>query len=224
MLRRRADRIGMSIGTEVRNGGRESVWSGPKLEDGHVRGRVLRVDFPIQTFRHSNRGTILWAMLLGMLGGSALTESAAGGNLDVTGKTDEVVEEAPPPEVGSEVELDQLLVLPSSMSFDNDTRHGANSNEWRSRFRASFKEISAAQEALEATKQELDSQASTGGGSQWQMAPPGANNTEVTPMSFKLREDLRKGRERLAEAEDKHRALIIQADLAGVPDAWRQPD
>jgi hypothetical protein len=146
------------------------------------------------------------------------------GDLDVTGRTEESKGQQAAPEAGNEVELDQLLQLPSTMDFGNEKRNGASANDWRARFRASFKEIAAAQEAIEQTKRALDAQASTGGGSQWQMAPPGANNTEVTPMNFKLREDLRKGRERLEEAETKHRALVIQADLAGVPEDWRQPD
>lgn len=149
---------------------------------------------------------------------------AESGDLGVTGKTEESKGQQAVPQAGNEVELDQLLQLPSTMDFGNEKRNGATSNDWRARFRASFKEIAAAQEAIEQTKLALDAQASTGGGSQWQMAPPGANNTEVTPMNFKLREDLRKGRERLEEAESKHRALVIQADLAGVPEDWRQPD
>lgn len=189
-----------------------------------MQRRVLG-GLPVQAFRRGVRGMGLWMIVWLVAGGSVgVAGITTGGELGVTGKTEEAAEEAPAPTAGGEVELDQLLQLPSSMSFDNDTRNGANSNAWRSRFRAAHKEVSAAQEALAKTRTELDSQASTGGGSQWQMAPPGANNTEVTPMNFKLREDLRTGRERLEEAENKLRALIIQADLAGVPEAWRQPD
>lgn len=190
-----------------------------------MRGRVLGGGFPNRECRRAFRAIGCWPIVLLLLGGPVLAEGgAATSDLGVTGKTEDASQEAPAPTVGGEVELDQLLQLPSSMSFDNDTRNGANSNAWRSRFRAAYKEVSAAEETIATTKRELDSQASTGGGSQWQMAPPGANNTEVTPMNFKLREDLRIGRERLEEAQNKLRALIIQADLAGVPEAWRQPD
>ena len=40
-------------------------------------------------------------------------------------------------------------------------------------------------------------------------------------MSFKLREELRRGREVLKESERRQRALIVEADLAGVPENWR---
>ena len=131
-------------------------------------------------------------------------------------------EEPPePPEAGDPVALDQLLQLPSTMSFDQEKRNGASRETWRARFRDSHREIQVAKAKLEASYAALDELAGSGGGGQWQMAPPGANNTEVTPMSFKLREEIREGKERVAEAERKHRELEIQADLAGVPAAWR---
>lgn len=160
------------------------------------------------------------------------TDAAAGGSatgtageLGVTGKASETTPaRVPPPDEVEAVELDRLLQLPSSMSFDEQTRNGASSDTWRARFRASFAEIRAAEDKLDETKKELDRMAGTGGSSQWQMAPPGASNTEVTPMSYKLREEMRAGREALELAEQKHRELEIQADLAGVPAAWRKAD
>jgi len=188
-----------------------------------VLGRIRGFGGPIRACGRSLRCLGVCLLLLAPSSGPVGAEGAEG-DLGVTGKTEASKDQQAAPGVGNEVELDQLLQLPSTMDFGNEKRNGASANDWRSRFRASFKEIAAAQEAIEQTKRALDAQASTGGGSQWQMAPPGANNTEVTPMNFKLREDLRKGRERLEEAETKHRALVIQADLAGVPEDWRQPD
>jgi hypothetical protein len=131
---------------------------------------------------------------------------------------------APPDAPAESVELDRLLQLPSSMTFDDEKRSGASPEAWRERFRRSYREIQAARDRVEATRRALDEAAGTSGGSQWQMGPPGSNNTEVTPVSFKLREELREGREQLEDAERRHRELVIQADLAGVPEAWRQPD
>lgn len=131
---------------------------------------------------------------------------------------------APPDEPAESVELDRLLQLPSSMTFDDEERSGASPEAWRERFRRSYREIQAAKDRIEATRRALDEAAGTSGGSQWQMGPPGSNNTEVTPVSFRLREELREGREQLEEAERRHRELVIQADLAGVPEAWRQSD
>jgi len=128
----------------------------------------------------------------------------------------------PPPTPGAdEVGLDQLLKLPSSMSFNAERRQGATADEWRSRFRASREAIQEAKDTLEKTRAELDDLASGGGGGNWQVAPPGSNQTENTPMSFKLREELRRGRESLDQAERGQRALIVEADLAGVPEDWR---
>jgi hypothetical protein len=157
--------------------------------------------------------------------GAAADEDGPESGLEVTGEREGAPSERSGPEEGVEpVELDRLLQLPSSMSFDRQTRNGASSDDWRARFRASHKELRAAQAQVDATRKALDEAAGAGGSSQWQMGPPGANNTEVTPVSFKLREELRASRERLEEAERQHRELVIQADLAGVPDEWRQPE
>ena len=119
------------------------------------------------------------------------------------------------------VELDSLLKLPSDMSFQHERRHGASAEEWKSRFRESHSEIVHAQEELGRLKVELDELAGDGGGGQWNVAPPGSNQTEVQPMSYKLREEMKRGRARLEEAERKYRQLEVEADLAGVPKDWR---
>ena len=145
--------------------------------------------------------------------------------LGVTGR-DQSAPAAPPPQVRAvpEVDLDQLLQLPSSIDFEQQERNGISSDVWKARFRQSFASIRAAESRIAKTKGELDSLSSSSGSGQWQMAPPGAGtNTEVSPMSFKLREQLREQRAALDAAELSHRELAIQADLAGVPEAWRRP-
>ena len=146
-------------------------------------------------------------------------------SLGVTGR-DQSAPVAPPPEVRAvpEVDLNQLLQLPSSIDFEQQERNGISSDVWKARFRKSFASIRAAQSRIAKTKDELDSMSSSSGSGQWQMAPPGAGtSTEVSPMSFKLREQLREQRAALDAAELSHRELAIQADLAGVPEAWRRP-
>ena len=92
------------------------------------------------------------------------------------------------------------------------------------RFRECSAEIRAAQAKIEKTMEELDGMSGQAGSGQWQMAPPGASsNTDVTPLSFRLREQLREQRVELEAVESKYRDLEIQADLAGVPDSWRTP-
>jgi hypothetical protein len=66
--------------------------------------------------------------------------------------------------------------------------------------------------------------AEEGGSGSWQMGAPGSNNTEVSPMSFKHRELIRSGKQRLDELRRRKRALDIEADIAGVPESWRAPE
>ena len=145
--------------------------------------------------------------------------------LDVTGTSETSPSSAPTASpLDPSVELDQLLKLPSSMDFEQQERNGVTAEAWKARFRESSAEIRAAQAKIEKTMEELDGMSGQAGSGQWQMAPPGASsNTDVTPLSFRLREQLREQRVELEAVESKYRDLEIQADLAGVPDSWRTP-
>ncbi len=121
--------------------------------------------------------------------------------------------------------LDALLKLPSAF-LDGDSREvaGASERVWRSRFNKAQSELDEARAGLERTKRELDSAAEGGGANQWSMAPPGASSSggpSTSPLSFKLRQEMKENRERLEEAERSMRALRIEAELAGVPRSWR---
>jgi len=101
--------------------------------------------------------------------------------------------------------------------------------EWRRRFREGHEKLQLAREALEVTKHELDGAAIEGGGSQWSVAPPtggggggeGGPNASASPLSFKLRQQLKSNRIEVDEAEKALKDLVIEADLARVPAAWR---
>ena len=90
--------------------------------------------------------------------------------------------------------------------------------------------MNEARTKLAATKRELDSVA-VDGGSQWNVAPAigaagggqGAQGRD-TPLSFKLRQQLKRNREAVEQAEKALRRLQIEADLAGVPRSWRGQD
>ena len=59
-------------------------------------------------------------------------------------------------------------------------------------------------------------------GNAWQMAVPGAGaNAENSPVSYKLRQDIRRQRGEVAEAERALQELRIEANLAGVPEDWQ---
>jgi hypothetical protein len=121
--------------------------------------------------------------------------------------------------------LDALLQLPNSFrSRETPSVAGANEAEWRRRFVNSERELSSAREELARSKRELDAVAEGGGSSQWAVAPPGASNSggpSISPLSFKHREAVRRSREALDAADRALRELRIEADLAGVPPAWR---
>ena len=122
--------------------------------------------------------------------------------------------------------IESLLQLPTGFvpSSERPAVAGASEAEWRRRFRKTRGELEEARNTLEATKRELDSVADEGGGSQWNVAPAvgGASPQGNSPMSFKLRQELKRNRDSLEAAEKALRQLRIEADLAGVPVAWRE--
>lgn len=133
----------------------------------------------------------------------------------------EAVEEVP---FQGDIGLDQLLQLPTDGVYGGDVRQAANARTWRRRFAEAAIAVTQAQSRIEEARSSLDEMSAGGGASQWQMAPPGSNaSAEVAPMSLKHREAIRAGKEELDEAERNQRALVIEADLAGVPESWRVP-
>ena len=92
--------------------------------------------------------------------------------------------------------------------------------EWEARFETVRLDLVAARTALDAAQKELAS--ASGDSSQWSVAAPGTSpNPENTPLSYKLRQDIRRHREAIERAEKKLRSLEIEADLAEVPQEWR---
>lgn len=121
--------------------------------------------------------------------------------------------------------FEALLKLPDGYLAPNASRvAGAGEAEWRRRFERALGNLERAQRALEGTRRSLDEAAESGGASQWSVAPPGAGNSggpSNSPLSFKLSQELARNREALDAAEKALRDLRIEADLAGVPAAWR---
>jgi hypothetical protein len=121
------------------------------------------------------------------------------------------------------VNLDRLLRLPTSY-YDSANRHGgATAREWRTRFAEASATVERKRRELADTQAELGHTASDG--SQWQMGAPGLGNpdTEHSTVSHKLRSQVRTLREDVAVAERRQKDLVIEADLAGVPEPWRRP-
>jgi hypothetical protein len=131
-------------------------------------------------------------------------------------------EESAPADAAPRLGLDELLKLPDDYGAEEAVRGGATAAEWRRRFRDARAEVEGAQERLARTQGELEQVAQ--GSDQWQVAAPGASQPENSPMSYKLREELRRQRDEVARAERRLRDLEVEANLADVPDAWRRPE
>lgn len=122
------------------------------------------------------------------------------------------------------VELEKLLELPASREYSVKRRGGASPGEWRSRFRSLREELAAEREALEEAEAELEEVAGTTNA--WNVGPtlPGANTSSgEAPLDYRLRQKIRRHRDEIERLERKLRELEVEANLAGVPDAWREP-
>lgn len=118
------------------------------------------------------------------------------------------------------VELGRLLKLPDSYRLPSGNRRGVKRSEWENRFEIVRLDLSSAVQALAKAQSQLAEAA--GGSSAWAVAAPGASpNPENTPLSYKLRQEIRRQREFIERSERKLRALEIEADLADVPEQWR---
>jgi len=123
---------------------------------------------------------------------------------------------APPP---SNVDIDRLLRLPSSYSETSSRRGGSAADDWRERFREARADLDNAKVALVKAQRELESTASATG--QWAVSAPGASDPQNSPVSYKLRQEIRDQRENVEKYERDLRVLEIEADLKEVPLDWR---
>ncbi len=125
--------------------------------------------------------------------------------------------EEPPPR---NVELDDLLRLPQGFSSDVERRGGATRSEWTTRFETARKDFESAKKKLVQLNAELDKVSESS--SAWQVSAPGSNDPQTSPLSIRLRQDMKAQREEIEAAERRLRVLHVEADLAGVPAGWRE--
>lgn len=130
--------------------------------------------------------------------------------------------EAPP----TPVSLDKLLTLPGTVEVSAPTYGGATRSEWRARFDQARAEHARAEAALESARQELEKIASDT--DQWQMQAPGLGGQlsggDTGPLSYRLRQEIRRQREEIEHAERRLQELRVEARLAGVPEEWTEPE
>jgi hypothetical protein len=127
---------------------------------------------------------------------------------------------APSSSPAAEVGLDQLLRLPNSFEADVDRRGGATASEWRTRFAGAREEIDQAKRKLTEIEQELGQ--ISGSSAAWQVSAPGSSDPQTSPLSLRLRQEVREQRGAIDDAERRLRALDVEADLAAVPEEWRE--
>ncbi len=124
--------------------------------------------------------------------------------------------ESPP---GS-VTLDQLLTLPSALPVESGQRGGQTRAEWNSRF-------AEAESAVETARTDLDESLDrlselVGRTSNWKIAAPGVQAAvdDNSPVNYGLKQEIRRKREEVVRTERALRDLIVEANLAGVPENW----
>jgi hypothetical protein len=133
----------------------------------------------------------------------------------VDGRAARAEDGAPPP-----VRLDRLLRLPDSVEYDMERRGGATRTEWRGRFKAAQAEVAAVKKDLDAVVAKLEKAAA--GSDQWRFVPPGGDVAAENQDNLRLRMDVTRKRDDLAHAERQLRDLEVEANLAAVPEDWRQ--
>ena len=84
--------------------------------------------------------------------------------------------------------------------------------------------MEAAKAALEESLTKLDDL--VGEASNWKISAPGVqvNPDDETPLNYGLRQEIRRGREDVERTEREVRELLIEANLAGVPEYWYRPN
>ena len=124
------------------------------------------------------------------------------------------------------VGLGQLLKLPDTYRVEAASRKRGTEDEWRGRFERAASEIEDAERDLTRLQERMASMA--GETSAYQMTAPGlgggggSSDGEKSPMSFPLRERIRQAKEALTQAKRDQRDLVVQANLAGIPEQWRE--
>lgn len=121
------------------------------------------------------------------------------------------------------VTLDRLLTLPATPLIESGQRGGLTRGEWSARF-------ADAEAAVETAKAELDASLDkmsevVGKSSNWKIAAPGmqaAAPSDNSPANYGLKQAVQRKREGVARAERELRDLIVEANLAGVPESWHK--
>ena len=118
------------------------------------------------------------------------------------------------------VTLDRLLTLPSALPLESSEHGGLNRAEWSSRFAEAEAGVEAARVGLDESLGRLSEMVGKSGN--WKVAAPGVqvDPNDNSPVNYGLKQEIRRKREDVVRAERKVRDLIVEANLAGVPENW----
>ena len=121
------------------------------------------------------------------------------------------------------VSLDRLLTLPAVLPIESSERAGQTRAEWSDRFEEADEEVMAAEADLEESLDKLSKL--VGKTSNWKVGAPGmpAGPSDSSPVDYGLKQEIKRKRENVVLAERKRRDLIVEANLAGVPEDWYKP-
>ena len=121
-----------------------------------------------------------------------------------------------------QVELEQLLKLPSTLDYSVEKRVGLTPGEWRTRFQWLRTALAAEREALGLAESELERIA--GSADAWQIGPPVPGMTggsSDAPLDFRIRQTINRHRQEIERLERQLRELEVEANLAMVPEDCR---
>ncbi len=163
------------------------------------------------------RGSV-WRLVVALIAISAAARSAESGNDGATEGTTRAAQGDAEPVV----DLDRLLRLPDSYVADGERRSGASRSEWRARFFEAREQLDELRDEIDRLQAKMEGLAGDSG--TWAAGAPGlgAPDPKNSTLSYKLRQEIRRTREEIDEAERMLRDLRVQADLADVPEAWRE--
>lgn len=121
------------------------------------------------------------------------------------------------------VELDRLLKLPSKLDYSVEKRGGFTSGEWRSRFQEIQAALEKEREGLARAEKDLEHVA--GSADAWLVGPPmpgAAGDPSEAPLDYRIRQTMKRHRQEIKRLERQLRELEVEANLAAVPEDWRE--
>jgi len=124
---------------------------------------------------------------------------------------------------GSGLDLGDLLRprggFESKPAKKEGLRGGRDEQEWRDAFGEARDEVAVLEQKVAEAQEKIRKVTGEGG---FNFSPVGAGEA-VDPEVHSLRAELKRDRQSLDSARSRLRDLEVEASLAGVPDAWREP-